>query len=169
MGLTYAIVSSIYSHSPGSKEIPFVKGHTTQISFDVPTEGGLIVPGESRSIEAKLTNGSDTDSAYVFLELQTNDAWSLSSSWEKVEGTDIYAYSSGGTMIPLESGVELTFDGLVTLNARGTEYQSLQNDDLKIIVTAYAVNTSASRGGVSDSWNDYEAGGNQEMIQRLEE
>ena len=72
-------------------------------------------------------------------------------------------------MIPLESGSELTFDGLVTLNARGAEYQSLQNDDLKIVVTAYAVNASASRDGVSDGWNDYEAGGNQEMIQRLEE
>ena len=50
-----------------------------------------IVRGESKNIEVKLTNGSDTDSAYVFLELQKNDAWSLSTSWEKVEGTDIYA------------------------------------------------------------------------------
>ena len=68
--LTYAIVSNIYSHSPGSKVFRIVKGHTTELSFDLPTEGGLIVPGESRSIEAKLTNGSDTDSAYVLLELQ---------------------------------------------------------------------------------------------------
>ena len=72
-------------------------------------------------------------------------------------------------MIPLGSGEELTFDGLATLNASGAEYQSLQNDDLKIVVTTYAVNASASRDGVNDSWNDYEAGGNQEMIQRLEE
>ena len=67
-------------------------------------------------------------------------------------------------MIPLESGAEITFDGLATLKASGADYQSLQNDDLKIVVTAYAVNTSASRDGVSDSWNDYEAGGDQEMI-----
>ena len=122
----------------------------------------------------RITNGSDTDSAYVFLESQKNDVWSLSTSWEKVEGTDIYAYSSSGTMIPLESGSELTFDGLVTLNARGAEYQSLQNDDLKIAVTGYAVNTSVSWDRVNDSWNDYEAGGsyvkrNQEMIRMLEE
>jgi hypothetical protein len=103
------------------------------------------------------------------LNCKKNDAWSLSTSWKKVEGTDIYAYSSGGTMIPFESGEELTFDGLITLTGSGTEYQSLQNDDLKIVVTAYAVNASASRDGVSDSWNDNEAGGNQEMIQRLEE
>ena len=162
-------MSSTYSHNAGSKEITFTKGHTTRLSFEVPTEGGLVAPGESKNIEAKLKNGSDTDSAYVFLELQKNDAWSLSTAWEKVEGTDIYAYSSNGTMIPSESGEALTFDGLVTLDAKGMDYQSLQNDDLKIVVTAYAVNASASRDGVSDSWNDYEAGGNQEMIQRLEE
>jgi len=110
------------AHSTGSKEIRIVKGHTTELSFDLPTEGGLIVPGESKSIEAKLKNGSDTDSAYVFVELQTNDAWSVSTSWEKVEGTDIYAYSSGGTMIPLESGEEITFDGSATLKASGADY-----------------------------------------------
>jgi hypothetical protein len=70
VGVTYAIVSDIYSHNAGLKEITFTKGHTTQLSFELPTEGGLVVPGESKNIEAKLTNGSDTDSAYVFLELQ---------------------------------------------------------------------------------------------------
>ena len=47
----YAIVSKIYSHNPGSKEIPFEKGHTTQLSFDVPTEGGLIVLGEVKVLK----------------------------------------------------------------------------------------------------------------------
>ena len=88
---------------------------------------------------------------------------------EKVDGTeDLYAYSSGGTMIPLESGGEVAFDGVVTMKATGADYQSLQNEDLKIIVTAYAVNTIASRDGVSESWTDYEAGGNQEMIAGME-
>ena len=168
--LTYAIVSNIFTHTSDSKEITFTKGHTTEISFEVPTEGGLIAPGESKSIEATIRNGSETDSAYVFLELQENDVWELNTSWEKVEGSDgLYAYSSGGTMIPLGSGEELSFDGVVTLKASGADYQALQNDDLKITVTAYAVNTSASRDGVSDSWNDYEAGGNQEMIAGMEE
>ena len=108
-------------------------------------------------------------SAYVFLELQENDVWELSTSWEKVDGSDgLYAYSSGGTMIPVGSGEELSFDGVVTLKASGADYQALQNDDLKIVVTAYAVNMSASREGALDAWNDYEAGGNAEMIAGME-
>ena len=51
------------------------------------------------------------------------------------------------------------------MNARGG-YQNFQNDDLKITGTPCIVDKTVSHEGERNSWNDYEAGGNPEMIQR---
>lgn len=169
--VAYGIAANVFTQRSATTSINIKKGHTTNISFTVPTEGGLIVPGESKTIEAQMKNESKTDPVYVFVELKySHEAWSIDTQWERVvEGADVYAYASNGIMTPIECGEGLSFNATMKVEAEGTLYRSLTNEDFKIELTGYAINSRASRTGVVDAYVDFESGGNAEIIGALED
>ena len=151
-----------------SVEIDFEKGHTTEISVILGDVERLVSPGEVRNVPLSIKNSSNTDSAYVFVEVEKNDsAWSIDvpQGWVAV-GDNIYAYGDS-SMTPVECGETIAFNAVMTVVASGASYQSLVKDDFKVVVTAKAINNAASRESVGEAYADYENGGNQDIVEGL--
>ena len=167
--IAFAILSNIFTAQSEKADLNSTPTHTTEVSLTVNEDDVQIAPGESRTITGKLKNGSQTDSCYVFVELEYNsDAWSIQEpdGWVKVED-GIYAYGSEN-MTPLESEHELQFQFTATVIAEGTVYQNMRKENFKISMTGMAINSSVSRAKVGESYQDYENGGNAAMISVIE-
>ena len=164
-----AILGNIFTARSDDANVSTTPAHTKEVSLVVNEDDMLIAPGESRTITGKLKNGSKTDSCYVFVEVVYDDeACSIETEpgWVKVED-GIYAYGDD-VMTPVECGEELQFKITGTVIAEGTVYQGLRKEDFKISMKGMAINTSVSRDGVSESYQDYENDGNAAMISVIE-
>ena len=151
-------------------EVNSTPARITEISIVVNEDDILIAPGEGRTITGELRNGSKTDSCYAFVEVEYSDeAWRIEPApgWVRVRD-GIYAYGANDVMTPVECGEELEFKITATVIAEGTVYQNLSKEDFKISMKAMAINTSVSRVGIEDSYEDYENGGNGGMIEAIE-
>ena len=167
--IAFAILGNIFKSESETADVNSTPAHTTEVSLVVNEEDMLIAPGESRTITGKLKNGSKTDSCYVFVEVEYNDvAWRIetASGWVEVE-EGIYAYGDD-VMTPVETEHELQFQFTATVIAEGAVYQGLSKDDFKISLKGMAINSSVSRARVEESYQDYENGGNETMIENME-
>ena len=164
-----AVLGNIFTAQSQKADLNSTPTHTTEVSLEINGEDELIAPDESREIVGKLRNGSKTDSCYVFIEVEYNpDAWRIQEpdGWVEVED-GIYAYGDQ-IMTPLESEQELQFQFTATVIAKGAVYQGLSKEDFKISLRGMAINSSVSRERVEESYEDYENGGNSQMIADIE-
>ena len=167
--VVFAILQNIFKAESNVANVNSTPAHTTSVSLVVNEDDMLIAPGESRTITGKLKNGSQTDSCYVFVDVEYSDvAWRIEAApgWVLVKD-GIYAYGDQ-IMTPLGCGEEVTFEMTGTVIAEGRIYEGLEKEDFKISMTGMAINKSVSRDGVSESYADYENGGNEAMINVIE-
>ena len=76
----------------------------------------------------------------------------------------MFAYGSGGALVPVDKGESINFtaDLIVT-----DDFSSITDDDMELVVTGYGISNLISRSDPSQGWEDYENGGNAEMIAEL--
>ena len=167
--VVFAILNNILVDDSETANVNSTPAHTTEVSLVVNEDDMLIAPGESRTITGKLKNGSQTDSCYVFVDVEYSDvAWRIEAApgWVLVKD-GIYAYGDEN-MTPLGCGEEVTFEMTGTVIAEGRIYEGLEKEDFKISMKGMAINKSVSSDGVRESYQDYENGGDEEMIRVIE-
>jgi hypothetical protein len=167
----YALYNNTHTSSSQTEDLNLKKGHTSAVTLNIQGFGDeLVAPGEERTLRCSLRNDSTTDNAFVFVEVgSTPNVWNITpgSGWTEID-TNVYAYGNGN-MTPVGINSTVDFTATMTVAATGATYQGLNNDSFKVSVTAMAINESASREAISDSFADYESGGNADKIEALEQ
>jgi len=141
-------------------------------SIDIPTtsEPASLLPSATYPLSATVQNTSGTENAYLFVKVEYGAGYSTitnpASGWVLVNGTsNVFAYSSGGSLVPVDKGdsVDFTADLVVT-----DDFSSITDDDMELVVTGYGISNLISRSDPSQGWEDYENGGNAEMIAEMD-
>ena len=146
---------------------------------------------DSMSIRAAVTNKSTTDVGYLFIALTYNKAiYDLeegivdeeqvepSGQWVELElkeegdlRTVTYAYAGenegkGCVMLPVDRSECAIFPGVLTVVAGDLSHYS--NADMEVSMNGYGIAAIVSREGPESAWEDYKAGGNQSLKEKLD-
>lgn len=155
-----------YLTSQASVENTFTAGNVTitMVESDVDEYGQnangttngneyKLVPGHTYTKDPTITVGSNSENCYVFVKIEnglgTDATIHMESGWSLVSGTtNVWTcgeMTKGQTATPFKT---FTFGA----NANPANYVTANNDNAKIVVTAYAVQKD-SFTSAADAWN----------------